>query len=64
MPRIDGKPAVVLLAEDDPADQELTRRAIQEDVIKTDLHVVSNGEMALDYLHQRGPYADAATAPA
>jgi CheY-like chemotaxis protein len=63
MPRCNGKPAVVLLAEDDPADQELTRRALLEDVIKTDLHIVSDGEMALDYLHQRGPFADAATAP-
>ena len=63
MPTHNGKPAVVLLAEDDPADQELTRRALLEDVIKTDLHVVSDGEMALDYLYQRGPFVDAATAP-
>lgn len=58
-----GKPAVILLAEDDPADQELTRRSLQEDVIKTDLHIVPNGEAALDYLHQRGAYANVDAAP-
>lgn len=51
-----GKLAVVLLAEDDPGEQELTRRALHDDMIKTDLHVVSNGEQALDYLHQRNGY--------
>jgi CheY-like chemotaxis protein len=50
--------AVILLAEDDPGDQELTRRALEEDVVRVDLRIVSDGEEALDYLHQRGAYAD------
>ncbi len=55
--------AVILLAEDDPGDQELTRRALEEDVVRVDLRIVSDGEEALDYLHQRGAYADSQAAP-
>ncbi len=57
------RPPVVLLVEDDPGDQELTRRALADGVPDADLRVVSDGEEALDYLHQRGPYADPADAP-
>lgn len=55
--------AVILLAEDDPGDQELTRRALEDDVIRVDLRIVSDGEEALDYLRHRGAYAAAASAP-
>jgi CheY-like chemotaxis protein len=54
---------VILLAEDDPGDQELTRRALEEDVVRVDLRIVSDGEEALDYLHQRGAYSEADAAP-
>jgi CheY-like chemotaxis protein len=66
MPRAcDLKPrlAVILLAEDDPGDQELTRRALEEDVLRVDLRIVSDGDEALDYLFQRGPYAEEGAAP-
>lgn len=63
MDRRKGKPAVILLAEDDPGDRDLAIRALREDVIKAELHVVSNGEAALDYLNQRGEYADPRHAP-
>jgi CheY-like chemotaxis protein len=53
----------VLLIEDDPGDQELTRRALTKGVIKTDLRIVSDGEEALDYLNHGGRYADADAAP-
>ncbi len=55
--------AVVLLVEDDPGDQEITRRALAEDVIRTDLRVVADGEAALDYLTRRGKYQDPGTSP-
>ena len=58
-----GKPAVILLVEDDPGDQELTRRALTEGVFRADLRIVSDGEEALDYLHRRGAYADSDDAP-
>jgi CheY-like chemotaxis protein len=57
------KRAIVLLAEDDPGDQELTRRALQEDVLRTTLYVVSDGEEAMDFLLHRGDYDKPAAAP-
>jgi len=58
-----AKPAVILLAEDDRGDQELTRRALEEGKIRNDLRVVEDGEEALAYLHRRGKYKDPATSP-
>jgi CheY-like chemotaxis protein len=58
MQRWDARTAVVLLVEDDAGDQELTRRALTEGLFRADLRVVGDGEDALDYLLQRGAYAD------
>ena len=58
-----AKPAVILLAEDDRGDQELTRRALEEGKIRNDLRIVEDGEEALAYLHRRGKYKDPATSP-
>jgi CheY-like chemotaxis protein len=58
-----GKPAVILLAEDDKGDQELTRRALEEGKIRNELRIVEDGEEALAYLFRRGKYKDAATSP-
>ena len=58
-----GKRVVILLAEDDPGDQELTRRALMDDILRVDLRIVENGEEALDYLHRRGEYAVEGAAP-
>lgn len=63
MRNINGRPAVILLAEDDPGDQELTRRALLEGKIRNDLHIVEDGEEALDYLFRRGKYSDPADSP-
>lgn len=57
------KRAVVLLVEDDPGDQELTRRALQEDVIRVDLRIVEDGEEAIAYLRREGRYAEPHAAP-
>lgn len=64
MPRsgLNGTP-VVLLAEDDPADQELARRAFDAGDIRVELKVVDDGEQLLDYMNRRGSYADRAAAP-
>lgn len=53
----------MLLVEDDPGDQELTRRALMSDVHRVDLRVVNDGEQALDYLYRRGAYSDLRSAP-
>ena len=58
-----ARPAVILLAEDDRGDQELTRRALEEGKIRNDLRVVEDGEEALAYLYRRGKYKDPATSP-
>ena len=51
-----ARPAVILLVEDDPGDQELTRRAMMESKIYNELCLVGDGEEALDYLFRRGRY--------
>jgi CheY-like chemotaxis protein len=58
-----ANPAVILLAEDDRGDQELTRRALEEGKIHTDLRVVEDGEEALAYLFRRGRYREPASSP-
>lgn len=63
MPGCRGRPAVVLLAEDDAADVELARRTLQGDVVMTELHVVADGEAALNYLQRLGRFAGAGRAP-
>ena len=66
MPRSEHLPhrrAVILLADDDAGDQELTRRALQQDVLQVDLRVVSDGKEAMDYLLRREKYIDNDIAP-
>ena len=52
-------PIDVLLAEDDPADELITREAFQDNKIGNTLHVVRDGQEALDFLFRRGAYTDA-----
>ncbi|WP_224337590.1 response regulator [Haloprofundus halobius] len=54
-------PAEVLLVEDNPGDVRLTREAFDESGIRNELHVVHDGERALDFLYQRDEYEDAPT---
>ena len=63
MPRINGRAAVILLVEDDPGDQELTRRALEDGKVRNDLYIVEDGEEALDYLLRRGLYQDPESSP-
>jgi CheY-like chemotaxis protein len=48
----------ILLAEDDDNDVFFMRRALQKGGIEFPLHVVSNGQEALDYLGGAGHFAD------
>jgi two-component system, response regulator len=48
----------ILLVEDNPIDVELTKSAFQKAQITNPLHVVNDGEAALDFVFARGPYAD------
>lgn len=57
------KRALILLVDDDPGDRELTRRALQEGVLRIDLQIATDGQEALDYLLRRGDYTDPLTSP-
>src|SRR5712692_6801192 len=46
----DFKPIQILLVEDNPGDVELTRRALSKSRVVNDLHVVRDGQEALEYL--------------
>lgn len=52
------QPAQILLVEDSPSDVALTRDALAEAKVINDLHVVNDGEAAIDFVRQRGDYAD------
>lgn len=52
-----GKIIDVLLVEDDSGDVELTREALSESKLRVALHVVEDGEKALQYLRHEGKYA-------
>ncbi|HEX7465460.1 MAG TPA: response regulator [Usitatibacter sp.] len=56
-----GRPAVILLAEDNDNDVELTRLGFRRAKFAVELHHVSNGEDCLTFLRKQGPYADVPT---
>ena len=56
---VSGQPIDVLLVEDDPGDELMTREAFEDNKIGNTLHVVRDGEEALDFLYRRGNYQDA-----
>ncbi|MEV0124330.1 response regulator [Streptomyces sp. NPDC050703] len=55
----DATPVDVLLVEDDPGDELMTREAFEDNKIGNTLHVVRDGEEALDFLYRRGEHTDA-----
>jgi CheY-like chemotaxis protein len=59
MAESDGESVDILLVEDNPGDVRLTREAFRELDLDGDLHVVNDGEEALDFLFRRGAHDDA-----
>ncbi|NVM20386.1 MAG: response regulator [Desulfobacterales bacterium] len=55
---MDFEPSNILLVEDEEAHAELTKRAIRKAGNANRVDVVADGEQALDYLLNRGKYAD------
>ncbi|MFI8348440.1 response regulator [Streptomyces sp. NPDC085596] len=55
----DATPIDVLLVEDDPGDELMTREAFEDNKIGNTLHVVRDGEEALDFLYRRGGHTGA-----
>ncbi|MDH4136746.1 MAG: response regulator [Anaerolineae bacterium] len=56
---MDPQSVDILLVEDNPDHVELILRALRDNNLLNQVHVVTNGEEALDFLYQRGKYADA-----
>ncbi|WP_219511480.1 response regulator [Nonomuraea ceibae] len=53
----DWRPIEVLLVEDDQGDILLTREAFELNKVSNRLHVVNDGEQAMDFLRQKGEHA-------
>jgi CheY-like chemotaxis protein len=53
----------ILMADDDEDDCMLAREALAESRLANELHIVRDGEELMDYLHHRGQYTDAKSAP-
>jgi CheY-like chemotaxis protein len=53
-------PHAILLVEDNPADIQITRRALRDSSIPVDLIVVRDGQEAVDYLLRQGTHAASA----
>lgn len=54
-----AQPIEVLLVEDDAGDELMTREAFEDNKIRNTLHVVRDGQEALDFLYQQGEHGDA-----
>lgn len=54
-----ARPIEVLLVEDDAGDELMTREAFEDNKIRNTLHVVRDGEEALDFLYRRGAHPEA-----
>ena len=53
------KPVEILLVEDNPGDVDLAREALATGKVRTALHVVGDGEQAMDFLRRKGKYVGA-----
>lgn len=53
------RPIDVLLIEDDPGDELITREAFEHNKISNTLHVAHDGQEGLDFLYRRGGYENA-----
>src|SRR6201992_3642016 len=54
-----GRPIDILLVEDDPGDELITREAFEHNKLSNRLHVAHDGKEGLDYLYKRAPYENA-----
>ena len=53
------KPIEILLIEDNPGDVDLTRDALEGGKIKNTVHVVGDGQEAMEFLRKKGRHAAA-----
>ena len=57
---MDRKSVDILLIEDNADHVELILKALRDNNVLNEVHVVASGEEAIDFLHQRGAYVDKA----
>lgn len=60
-PTSKGRPAQILLVEDNADDVELTREAFKMAKLAVDLHHAKDGEQCMAFIRKQGQYADAPT---
>jgi two-component system, response regulator len=63
MVELTGEPLHILLVEDNEDHAELVIRGMRDQQVANVIHHVPDGEKALDYLFNRGAYADTGTNP-
>ena len=54
-----GRKVEILLVEDNPGDARLMREALRESQVENHLSVMTDGEMALEFLRRGGSFGDA-----
>jgi CheY-like chemotaxis protein len=54
-----GRPVDILLVEDNPGDVMLVEETLDDSRIRNRLHVVSDGEQAMEFVRRQGNHADA-----
>jgi CheY-like chemotaxis protein len=57
------KPIVILLADDDAEDRDITRKALEKNRLANEFYSVADGEELLDFLHHRGRFTPPALSP-
>ena len=55
----EGRPVEILLVEDNPGDERLTREALKEGKVYSNLHWVKDGVEAMAFLRREGSHAGA-----
>ena len=60
---VELEPLVILLVEDDSADQKLIKTSLENQKVANDLHIVNSGEEGMDFLHRRGNYSSGTLHP-
>jgi CheY-like chemotaxis protein len=55
----ENRPVEILLVEDNPGDERLTREALKEGKVYSNLYWAKDGVEAMEFLRRQGRYADA-----
>jgi CheY-like chemotaxis protein len=54
----ENRPVEILLVEDNPGDERLTREALKEGKVYSNLHWVKDGVEAMEFLRRQGKYSN------